>query len=81
MKCPKCNGSGFRVNKSYPNPASWSFAGVPGWPCKHCGESGYIIGNIKDVLDFLKHLEVKFGVEHNKEYVKMVKQCIDSIEK
>ncbi len=79
MKCPKCNGSGFRRNPKYPNPASWSWAGIEGWPCKYCGESGYVIGNIKDILDFLKHLEVKF--HNDKHYRDQVKHCIDTIEK
>lgn len=79
MKCPKCDGRGWYENPSYPNPASWNYAGEPTKRCGKCKESGYIIGNVKDVLSFLKHLQVKFELEKDAEYVRLTKQCITAI--
>jgi hypothetical protein len=79
MKCPKCDGKGWYANPRYPNPASWSWAGEPSFPCRNCGKSGYIIGNTKDVVDFLKHLKVKFEIEKDSHYLKMTKQCLTAI--
>lgn len=79
MKCPKCDGKGWYDNPKYPNPASYSHAGEPSIKCKHCNGTGYIIGDVKDLLAFLKHLQVYF--EKDKHYYHQVKQCIDIIEK
>ena len=79
MICGKCEGKGWYDNPKYPNPVHYSYAGEPTLRCRKCRGIGYVIGNVNDVLDFLKHLEVKF--EKDKEYLPQVKQCIDTIEK
>ncbi len=78
MVCPKCNGRGWYENPRYPNPASWSYAGVPSFKCSKCRETGYIIGNISDILQLLKVLQHKI---YDKELSKEIKQAIESIEK
>ena len=78
MKCPKCDGKGWYDNPKYPNPASWSDAGVPTFKCGKCRQTGYIIGNAKDVIDFLVVLEKRF--ERDKETLREIKQCIKAIE-
>jgi hypothetical protein len=79
MICPKCEGKGWYDNPNYPAPANHSWAGIPTIDCRKCKRTGYIIGDVKDVVDFLKHLEVKF--KDNKELLGQVKQCINAIEK
>lgn len=81
MKCPKCKGCGYYPNPKYPNPASWSYAGEPSFPCRKCKQTGFVIGNVKEVLEFLNHLKVKFEIERDKDYLREVNQCIDVIEK
>ncbi len=76
-KCTKCDGRGWYENPRYPLVGSW--AGIPSFKCGKCKETGYVIGNVKDVLQFLKHLRVKF--EYDKEYREQVDQCIAAIEK
>lgn len=80
MICPKCKGAGCYRNPKYPNPASWSYAGEPNLPCRKCRQTGYIIGNVKDVMDHLKHLLVKFEMEGDKEYQRYTHECIKAIE-
>lgn len=80
MICPKCKGAGHYPNPRYPNPASWSYAGEPSLPCRKCKQTGYIIGNVADVLDHLKHLQVKFELENDKEYLRYARECIEAIE-
>ena len=77
MKCAKCDGKGWYDNPKYPIPYG-NWAGEPTINCKKCKGSGYIIGNVKDVLDLLNHLEVYF--KYDKDYLKQVKQCINVIE-
>lgn len=79
MRCPKCEGRGWYENPKYPNPASWSYAGEPSIDCRKCGKRGYIIGNVPDVVEFLKVLANNF--EHDKERLREIKQCIEAIEK
>jgi hypothetical protein len=76
-ECPKCKGNGWYPNPRYPNPSSWSWAGEPSFKCSKCKETGYIIGNVKDVLSFLKVLQNELRGEMLIE----LKQCIDTIEK
>lgn len=84
MKCKKCEGRGWNENARYWNAKSninsdYYLRYEPSIECGKCKGSGYIIGNVKDVLDFLKHLEAaKFM--HDKEYREQVRQCIDAIE-
>ena len=80
MKCEKCSGRGWYENPRYPNPASYSWAGEPSFKCKKCRGTGYIIGEVRDVLDFLQHLKVKFELEKDREYLRSVNQCIEAIE-
>ena len=81
MKCIKCDGIGTVPNNRYYNYgcAEAYERGLNAIKkCSNCKGSGFIIGNVKDVLNFLKHLAVKF--EHDKEYLRETKQCIDTIE-
>jgi RecJ-like exonuclease len=83
MKCQKCEGKGWNDNEKY-----WKAKAnihndnymryEPSIKCSKCKGSGYIIGNVKDVLSFLKHLEFKFSKD--KEYLEQVKNCINTIE-
>ena len=57
MKCTKCNGKGWVTNtRYYRHSPSWSWEHdiSPIKPCKDCKGSGYIIGNINDIVDRLK---------------------------
>lgn len=84
MKCPKCQARGFIDNKKYWNAKAkyntcYYLRFNPTVKCVNCKGSGYIIGNVQDVLDFLKHLEVaKFM--YDKQYKEEVRQCIKAIE-
>ncbi len=74
-RCVKCEGRGFKHNPKF-HPG----IGVePSLKCRTCRGSGFVIGDVGSVLNFLKHLEFKF--EKDKEYLMQVKQCIDVIEK
>jgi len=57
MRCNKCNGAGVVANPRYyrhSNVEAWEM-GIPATkPCKHCGGSGYIIGNIGDIVERLR---------------------------
>ena len=57
MMCGKCNGRGVVANPRYyrhSNSEAWEM-GIPATkPCKHCGGSGYIIGNIGDIVERLR---------------------------
>ena len=79
MKCVKCNGKGKRDNPKYYRygcAVAYERGIQPMVNCKSCNGSGYIIGNIKDVINFLEHLKVKFELEKNKEYLREVEQCL-----
>lgn len=83
MTCNKCNGKGWNHNERYwKAKADINSSGYlrynPSVKCGKCKGSGFIIGNIKEVLDFLKHLQVKFA--HDKHYLDQVKNCINTIE-
>ena len=76
MKCDKCKGRGWYENPKYPEKGN--FAGIPSIDCGKCKGSGYVIGNIKDVLQHLKYLQIKF--EYDKTLLREINQCIDTIE-
>lgn len=78
MECPQCDGKGWYDNPKYPNPASWSDAGVPTIKCKKCRETGWIIGKPSEVVEFLNVLAIRF--ERDKEILREVNQCIKAIE-
>ena len=83
MICDKCNGHGLVDNpKYYDHGSAISYErGIsPKKKCRKCKGSGYLIGNISEILAFLKHLEVKFEMDRDKEYLHQVKQCIKAIE-
>ena len=84
MECQDCEGKGWKDNQRYwtakANIHNDSYMRYePNIKCKSCKGSGYIVGNVKDVLDFLRILENKFRNE--KEYLEQVKNCINTIEK
>ena len=57
MKCPKCNGKGLCYNPRYYRHSSseaWEMGIQPNIPCKHCNGSGFIIGNISEIVDRLR---------------------------
>lgn len=57
MECPKCNGRGYITNKRYYNMSpslAWEHGIKPMRTCGNCKGSGFIIGNIKDIVDRLK---------------------------
>ena len=57
MKCAKCNGRGIVANNRYylhSSSEAYEMGIYPTKPCKHCGGSGYIIGNIGDIVDRLR---------------------------
>lgn len=87
--CKKCEGRGWNYNEiyydtkhKYPN----SDAYMQYNPTKKCGKckgTGFIIGNVSEVLDFLKFLEGKIERKEflsGKEIIDQVKQCISVIE-
>lgn len=57
MICGKCNGRGVVPNLIYyrhSNSEAWEM-GIPVTkPCERCGGSGYIIGNIGDIVERLR---------------------------
>ena len=57
MECPKCKGAGFVSNPRYYNndaQYSWSHGISPSKICSACKGSGYIIGNMKDIVERLR---------------------------
>lgn len=57
MKCAKCNGRGIVSNNRYylhSNSEAYEMGIHPTKPCKQCGGSGYIIGNIGDIVERLR---------------------------
>jgi len=85
MICENCKGKGWVDNSVYWKKkenlhSSAYLLHDPTIKCKKCHGSGYIIGNMNDILDFLKHLQVKFEHENDKEYLRSTKQCIKAIE-
>ncbi len=81
MKCPKCEGRGWYENPKWIGGGSASEGISPSFKCKKCKESGYIIGNVKDVLDFLNFLKAQYERVKDSHMLEQVKQCIDTIEK
>ena len=85
MKCLKCEGRGWNDNQRYWNAKAkyqtdYYLRFEPSVKCRNCKGSGFIIGNIQEILDFLNHLEIaKFM--NDKEYKHLTRQCIDAIEK
>lgn len=84
MKCPKCEGRGWNDNQRYWNAKAkyqtdYYLRFEPTVKCGNCKGSGYIIGNVKDVLDFLRHLE-KGKFMYDKEYAEQTRQCINAID-
>ena len=79
MKCPKCNGEGLASNPRYYRYSS-SEAYERGIPaaieCKHCHGSGYIIGNIQDIVDRLECAAngVTISKEEAKQMLNAIKQ-------
>lgn len=84
MKCPHCEGRGWKHNQRYYSakeryPTCYYLKYEPTVTCRKCKGTGFIIGNPKEVLEFLKHLEVaKFA--DDTEYQRQVRQCISAIE-
>lgn len=80
MKCEKCDGRGWNDNQRYWNTAACIAyeRGIEARKkCGKCKGTGYIIGNVKDVLDLLKVLKNNRQCCTDKE----IQQCIDAIEK
>ena len=53
MECPKCKGKGWLENPNYYNhdpQYSWSHGIQPSKKCAKCNGTGFIIGNIKDIV-------------------------------
>lgn len=75
MKCEKCVGRGWYENPKYPMKGNW--AGVSSFKCGKCRGTGYVIGSIKEVLEFLKVLQNNPSAitKHD------IQECIDTIEK
>lgn len=77
MKCPKCEGRGIVYNPRYLRYSS-SEAYERGIPaaieCKHCHGSGYIIGNINDIVERLEC--AANGVAISKEEAKQMLEAI-----
>lgn len=79
MICSKCNGRGW-----YDNPR-WEGSGhggvSPSLRCKKCNETGYVLGNVKDVVSTLKRLEMFFkNVYKDDGYLADIQSCIKIIE-
>ena len=82
MQCSKCEGRGWIRNPKWHGGGSASEGIKPSFKCKKCGGSGYIIGNVEDVLKTLKHLEQYFTLENkHKEHAQSIRDCINIIEK
>lgn len=79
MKCPKCDGKGWRRNPK------WTGGGCDvypiSYPCRYCGESGYVIGNVRDVLNYLKGMQARAERSGDKRTSAELKRCISIIEK
>lgn len=59
MECPKCNGSGRVENPRYFNgqyscTEAWERGYDPSIKCRKCNGTGYIIGNISDIVNRLR---------------------------
>lgn len=57
MECPKCKGKGWLDNpRYYAHDAQYSWShGIPTRKkCSNCKGSGYIIGNMTDIVDRLR---------------------------
>lgn len=77
MKCPKCNGSGVIANPRYyrySNSVAYERGIKPIKDCKNCNGSGYIIGNIQDIVDRLEC--AANGVTISKEEAKQMLNAI-----
>ena len=57
MKCPKCGGQGIVCNQRYYRHSSseaYEMGISSTKECKSCNGTGYIIGNIQDIVDRLE---------------------------
>jgi len=82
MKCPKCNGEGWRYNPKYSgyNAASlYSNGEDVRKPCSKCRGTGFIIGSIREVYDTL--IVLRNNHKWHKEELRDINQCIEAIEK
>lgn len=77
MKCPKCNGRGVIANPRYyrySNSVAYEKGIKAIKDCKNCNGSGYIIGNIQDIVDRLEC--AANGVTISKEEAKQMLNAI-----
>lgn len=82
MKCEKCEGRGWITNVRYYDlgcAISYERNVQPTKKCKKCNGSGFIIGNINEVLEYLRYLENYFTHENKKHELRQVKNCIKAI--
>lgn len=79
MVCPKCEGKGWIRNPR------WTGGSCDVYPisykCKFCEESGYVIGNVRDVLDYMNFLLAQHQRMGDKEGTAKIKRCISIITK
>ncbi len=85
MKCTKCSGTGMVENPEYYRnkhqyDTCYYLLFSPTRVCSKCKGSGYIIGKISEVLNFLEYLrDTEF--RDNLEMKKQVIDCINTINK
>ena len=80
MKCDKCEGRGWNDNPKYWDKRNSShILHSPSKKCMNCKGTGFVIGNIMDVLNFLHYLE------NTNQLLPQdrgdLRKCIDTIEK
>lgn len=81
MKCQKCEGKGWIHNNKYYTMASCVAyeRGIESRKeCNDCKGSGYIIGDVKDVI---RNLEYLLHTAMGREERKIIQQCLDVITK
>lgn len=87
MRCEKCDGKGCKDNPKYYEAkckykTDYYLTFEPTIKCRACKGTGYVIGDVKDVLNFLRGLEMKFShFKDDIEYLDKVRECIKIIEK
>ncbi len=87
MKCSHCNGAGqidnpkyWTAKSDYPR-SDYYLSFETTLKCKACKGAGYIVANIKDILDILRGVKARGAINKlEKEDIDNLQKCIDLIE-
>lgn len=79
MKCKKCQGCGWIRNPKWVGGGSASDGITPSRTCKTCQGTGFVVGDMKDVISQLKYVAATLLAINQKELSNDIQECIKII--